>query len=579
MSALLLASIGLPLAMAAGLAAPGLRGRIVSLAPVAGLPALGLALLGETGTALEIPWLFQHTVLVMDETGRVFLGFTSVLYIAAAWYAKRYLEHDPGATRFFVLLLLAMAGNLGLILAGDIPTFFAAFAMMGLASVGLVLHRGDAEARRAGRIYLSLTMVGEVVILTGLAFLIVQEGTTEIAALHRVAPGGVAMVLVLVGFGIKAGALTLHVWLPLAHPAAPIPASAVLSGTMIKAGLLGWIRFLPLGEAEIPAVGQSLLLAGIAAALLGAVAGAVQNNPKTVLAYSSICQMGILMTGLGIGALRPQAWPAILGAVLIYTAHHALAKGALFLGIGPAQAAATRTEVAAVRVGMLLPALALAGAPLTSGALAKLALKSNLEFLPAGWTAALSVLLPLAAVGTAVLMIRFLALVWSPRADAHGTNAQGLWAPWLLLVAAVLVGVWLLPGSLGLLPKKLTPGQLWLATWPLIVGGGLAGLGALLRRSVTADPARWVPPGDVGILLVEWFGRVANRLRLPPPAESGHEYADRPTEEKPKYHARLVRVGHRLARAEGRLAAWPVAGTTLVICTGLLLWLLLASRG
>jgi formate hydrogenlyase subunit 3/multisubunit Na+/H+ antiporter MnhD subunit len=571
-SLLLVAASGLPLAMAAGLAVPGFRRRVVSLAPFAAVPALGLALFGSSGAALGVPWLLEHTVLVMDPTARVFLGFTSVLYMAAARYASSYLREDERATRFCALFLMAMAGNLGLILAGDVPFFFTAFALMGLASAGLVLHRDDAESRRAGRVYLSLTMVGEVVVLTGLVFLVVDAGTTEIAALHRGEPNATAMVLVLAGFGIKAGALTLHFWLPLAHPAAPLPASAVLSGTMIKAGVLGWIRFLPLGESSVPAVGQVLIAAGIAAAFLGAGAGVVQSNPKTVLAYSSICQVGILMTGLGIGALRPEAWPGILIAVLVYTAHHALAKGALFLGIGPAQAARSRLQILAVRVGLLLPALALAGAPFTSGALAKVALKSNLGFLSDGWAAVLGILLPLAAVGTTVLMIRLLVLVWSPRDDAPDVRSEGLWTPWLLLVVAVLVGVWLLPGSPDWLSKKLTPASLWLATWPLIVGGVLAALGARLRRSLAADPMQWVPPGDIGVIAGRWLRGIARKLEHPPAPAGGHEYGDEPPHEATRPFPNLAEVQRRLTDMEDRLGSWPAVGSALLVVLLLLLW-------
>jgi formate hydrogenlyase subunit 3/multisubunit Na+/H+ antiporter MnhD subunit len=457
-----------------------------------------------------------------------------------------------------------------------VPFFFTAFALMGLTSAGLVLHRGDAESRRAGRVYLSLTMIGEVVVLTGLAFLVVDAGTTEVAALHRNAPSGLTLALVLAGFGIKAGALTLHFWLPLAHPAAPIPASAVLSGTMIKAGVLGWIRFLPLGEFQIPAVGYVLIVAGIAAAFLGAAAGVVQANPKTVLAYSSICQVGILMVGLGIGALRPEAWPGLLAAVLVYTAHHALAKGALFLGIGPAQAARTRPQILAVRAGLLLPALALAGAPLTSGALAKVALKSNLGFLSAGWAGSLAILLPLAAVGTTLLMVRLLVLVWTPAADRDHGSAAGLWAPWVFLVGAVVAGVWLLPGSPDWLSKKLTPGSLWLATWPLVAGGVLAALVARLRGRRFAESTATLPPGDVGVLAGRWLATLARRFR---------SLAARPLRRTMKgllpeasaAETTLAALSRRATSFEDRLAAWPAVGAALLVLLAILAWLLLAA--
>jgi formate hydrogenlyase subunit 3/multisubunit Na+/H+ antiporter MnhD subunit len=566
------ATIAVPVLMAAAIAVAKDRSRLVAVAPLAGLPALALALFGPTGAELDIPGLFKHTGLLLDETARVFLGFTSVLYMAAAWYAGCYLGNDRRAARFFVLFLLAMAGNLGLILAADVPTFFASFAVMGLASAGLVSHRIDDEARRASRIYLTLTMVGEVVILTGLVFLVVEAGTTEIAALHDGSISGWGTLLVAAGFGIKAGALTLHFWLPLAHPAAPLPASAVLSGTMIKAGLLGWIRFLPLGEAAVPLVGYAFISAGVAAALLGAVAGVMQKKPKTVLAYSSISQMGIMMAGLGIGALQPEAWPSILTAVLIYTAHHALSKGALFLGIGPAQEADSRRAIIAVRCGMVLPALALAGAPFTSGALAKVALKSNLEFLPETLAGALGVLLPVAAVGTSAMMIRLLALIWSPARPRTEAVHEGLWAPWLSLVAATLVGVWLLPGALGWVSTKLTPEKLWTATWPLIVGGGLAALGARLQRKLDADLASWVPPGDVGVVLERLLGRVTRGLSLPPSAGGGHEYDDAQTSGRVEPSPHLTTAGRALERVEFALAQWPVVGLTLAGCAALVLW-------
>ena len=572
---LLVAAVALPWIMAAAFAVPRLRSPAIAASPLAAVPAVALALFGEPGTAIEIPWLFKHTVLLLDQTGKVFLGFTGLLYMAAAWYARSYLKDDPVKLRFFFLLLLAMGGNLGLILADDIPTFFASFAVMGLASAGLVSHRIDGRSRRAARIYLSLTMIGEVVILTGLVFLIVHDGTVEISGLHRGEPHGLAMFLVLTGFGIKAGALSLHFWLPLAHPAAPIPASAVLSGSMIKAGLLGWIRFLPLGEAAEPVLGFVFITAGLAAALLGALAGVVQSNPKTVLAYSSICQMGILMTGLGIGAIEPRAWPGILAAVLIYTAHHALAKGALFLGIGPSMAAKSRWEVLIARIGMLIPALALAGAPLTSGALAKVALKSNLVFLPDGWARALGIVLPLAAVGTSAMMIRLLWLLWRPATEQPEHSADGEWAPWLSLVGAVVAAAWILPGAFGWLGVTLTPGKLWLATWPLFAGGLLSALAARFRRRLRIDPSAWIPPGDVGVILGRFFARLLAGARLPQSSDQGHEYCDDRSETGSRAAPGLQWIGRMLARGEETLASWPIAGATLLMVGASLLALVI----
>ena len=577
-SLLLMAALGLPLLAALALTITSWRGAVMRATPVAAVPALLLVFAGQNGASLHLPSLGQHAVLGLDAVGRIFLGFTSVLWLTSGWYARAYLAEDPNPVRFHLFFFLAMAGNFGLILASDVPTFYVCFTLMGLASAGLVLHRGDAEAVRAGRVYLALAMLGEVLIFTGFVFLTVSGGTTQIAALHRGVFSQPALLLLLLGFGIKAGALSLHFWLPLAHPAAPVPASAVLSGAMLKAGLLGWIRFLPLGEAAMPLSGFTLISAGLGAAFLGTFVGVVQKNPKTVLAYSSISQMGIITTGIGIGALRPESWLDIQWAVLIYATHHALAKGALFLGVGPAHAAQTRLQLVTARVGLLLPALALAGAPFTSGALAKVALKSNVAFLPGGWADVLGILLPLAAVGTALKMARFLWLTWPRHPHPAEEHAKGLWPPWLSLVGAMLLGVWLLPGALGLLPVKLTPEKLWLATWPLLVGGGLAVLGAWLRRWFSGDLTRWLPAGDLGVLLERPLARVQLRMsdRPAPDHADGHDVGS--AEESVRWSARLVAAGGHLARIENTLRARPVAGAALLLLIGVILWLLAVSR-
>ncbi|MBK9137155.1 MAG: NADH dehydrogenase [Verrucomicrobia bacterium] len=572
-ASLSLLAVATPAVMALLLSVRPWREGVKRATPLAAAPALVLAWANPAGAQWSLPWL-DHPVLELDAVGRVFLAFTSVLYLASGWYARGYLAKDPNPGRFYLFFLLAMAGNFGLILAGDVPAFYTAFALMGLASAGLVFHRGDAEAFRAGRIYLALAMVGEVLILTGLVFLVVAGDTVTIAELHRGVISRPALPLLLAGFGIKAGALTLHFWLPLAHPAAPVPASAVLSGAMIKAGLLGWIRFLPLGEAPLPGCGITFIGAGLGAAFLGTLVGVAQANPKTVLAYSSISQMGIIMTGLGIAAFRPEAWAEILAAVLIYATHHALAKGSLFLSIGPAHAARTRLQRSLTGLGLLLAALALAGAPLTSGALAKTALKANVGFLPEGWALALGVLLPLATAGTTLKMARFLWLVWPRPGHVAPAAPRGLWLPWLGLLAAMLAGVWLLPGALELLPAKLAPDKLWSALWPLLFGGALAALGARLRRWFSGDLSRWLPAGDMGVVIERLLERLTLRRPRSDDSDAGRSDDPAPAAREVLWSAYAARAASAVTDVESRLRAWPVVGVVWLLLFGLLTALL-----
>jgi hypothetical protein len=176
-------------------------------------------------------------------------------------------------------------------------------------------------------------------------------------------------------------------------------------------------------------------------------------------------------------------------------------------------------------------------------------------------------------------MARFLWLTWPRRARSTEESAKGLWLPWLGLVAAMLGGVWLLPGALEVLPDKLTPAKLWDALWPLLVGGGLAGLGPWLRRRFAGDLTRCLPAGDVGVALERLLKRVS--LRWPAGEAAPHAYThDEPAAaDASAWSARLAGLGGRLGRVEQVLASPQVGGALLLLLIGLLVWMLAASGG
>lgn len=511
---LLLASPLVPLVAALLLVPAPLRPWILRWAPLAALPAVLLAFLGAPGMLLNA----QATLLVgsfeLDATGQVFLGFSAVLWMLAHWFAQGTLGDTSDAVRFNAFFLLSMAGNIALILAADIPTFYSGYALMGLASAGLVVHRGDDAARRAGRIYLGLAVVGEVLLFLAFGLLAFNAASLRIADVAPYAQDSLTLALLLIGFGIKAGALTVHFWLPLAHPAAPVPASAVLSGAMIKAGLLGWIRFLPFGHAALPAVGATFIASGLSLALLATVAGVTQRNPKTVLAYSSLSQMGVISVALGVALIQPTAWPEVLTTVVMYALHHGLSKGALFLSVTPVAHATTRAQIWWVRFGLLIPAFALAGAPFTSGAVAKLTLKSNLGYLPDPWGPTVGFLVTLAATGTSLKMARFLFLTWPPRSGADPSKYAGVWKPWAAAVVAVVIGFMWLPGTPERLSMFVTPTKFWTAVWPAGLGAALAALAAWRFRGSERSPPVGLPAGDV-VVLLERLVLVWRSLRRP----------------------------------------------------------------
>ena len=472
------------------------------LAPWSAMPALLLAVVAPVGTVVDLPWLLLGSRLGVDGTGRVFLLLTALVWLLAGWFAEGYLAGDARRDRFRRFYLVTLAGNLLLCVALDAGTFYLGFTLMTFAAYGLVVHSGTDEARRAGRVYLVMAVLGEGALLAGILFVVQAAGGGALgfAELAGVSPGLPAVLLLLLGFGVKVGLPVLHLWLPLAHPVAPAPASAVLSGVMLMAGVLGWLRFLPLGDEALPEAGVALMVAGVVGMFWGVVVGLAQRDAKVLLAYSSISQMGFLALGVGAGLTAPGAWPLLWSAVALYALHHALAKSALFLGVGVME---RRGADALAWLGLALPALALAGAPLTAGALAKLALKSGLKGLPTPWPEAMAVVLPLAAVGTALLMLRLFALMVE-RAGAHGTG-RGLRAPWGILLLAVILLPWWEAGESA--RAMIGVGALINSSWPLLAA---LGLWVLVRRWPGAGSG--IPPGDILVWMVEpaatWFTRL-----------------------------------------------------------------------
>ena len=498
-------SIGVPLLLGIAVWVPALRRPAVACAGWAALPGFLLAAGARAPTDIYMEGvLLGMRLSAADTVTRTFLAFTSLLWLIAGLFARTYMAGKPRPVSFWSFFLLTLTGNLGVVLAADVASFYLFYALMTYAAYGLVAHERTEASRHAGRVYLAMSLVGEVLLLTAFLLVVRPEINVDLHAVPaRVAASPIRealVVLFLAGFGIKAGAIFLHVWLPLAHPVAPTPASAVLSGAMIKCGLLGWLRLLPLGFATMPEAGRACLVCGFAAAFYGVAIGVTQRDPKTILAYSSVSQMGLMTAALGVGLANPGAAGAAVTAILLFATHHALAKGALFLGTGVASATGSgRTALLA----LLWPALAIAGAPFTSGALAKLSLKALVAQWPeeVRW---LPALLSVGAVGSTLLMVAFLRRT----ADHKGASAApgpGLLLPWVVLLL-VNVGMVAMAPDLQLLVR---PEKVWAAAWPVCVGVAIAVAASRLARR-WAILRREIPPGDVFCLL-EALSRAVRR--------------------------------------------------------------------
>lgn len=477
-----------PLILAALCLLPRVRPRMIAALPFAPLPALAAAITAPRDTMVALPWLLLDSGLRLDQTSAVFLGGAAVLWFLAGLYAARYMFDDRRAAGFALFWNLVLAGNVGVFLAADAASFYVSFALVSLMAYPLVIHNRKPASLRAGAIYIALAVIGEVALFAALVMgSNAAGGSILIADIQAVltAPGGDPLILYLLiaGFGIKAGLMPLHVWLPVAHPAAPVPASAVLSGAIVKAGIFGFAAFLPWGTAW-PVGGTSLALLGFAGLFAAAFLGVAQNNAKTVLAYSTVSQMGLVMGVSGLALAAGLPGEAVLPAVTLYALHHGLTKGALFLGVGLARTwGGSSRWLLLVLMGLL--SLSLAGLPLTAGALAKAALKA-----PAGVIGA--ALIGLSALTSGLVLARVVFTLPAPE--------QGRRPPALMLIAAVALAAaalsapWLLHMEIAAAIYG-SPGDLLTAVaegWPL-------GLALVLAATAAATGLRppQLPEGDL----------------------------------------------------------------------------------
>jgi formate hydrogenlyase subunit 3/multisubunit Na+/H+ antiporter MnhD subunit len=552
---LLVTVVAVPLA--AALIVPFLRRPLVLL-PWAALPGLACALVTPLGTRADLPMLVIGMSLELDRTAAVFLGFGSLLWLLAGIYAGGYMTRSRRLPSFVVFWLLTLAGTLTTFVAADVATFYVGFSMMSLAAFGLVVHDRTPAAGRAGRIYIILAVLGETAMLGGLMLAATHTESLRFADIQAVLSaspwGGVALAGLVVGLGMKAGLAPLHVWLPLAHPQAPTPASAVLSGVIVKAGIIGLIRLLPVDAA--PAWGDLLIVLGLGTAYYGVLCGLMQKDPKAMLAYSTMSQMGIVVTLLGaaVGVADPAR---NLDAAALYATHHGLAKGALFLAIGVVAAAGSR-GFRLFALGLTgFAAFAIAGLPFTGGAIAKLAIKT-----PIG-TGTAALLVSLSAVGTGLLMIRFLWALARPAADEpgyadHAPAAGVSWrlsVPWAASVAAaLLVPAFLFAELAGYTFGVLaSPANLRDAGWPILV----AIIIALAAHRFWRGRVPSLPQGDLVVVGEALAGRV----------EAAFFRSSSALERAPRIRQQMTADGLTalLVRVERHLQRWTLTGPMLVL--------------
>ena len=324
----------------------------------------------------------------IDAMGRFFVTIVSVVWLLSGFFSFVYMKHEGREYRYFGFYLLTYGVLVGLDFSGNLVTMYFFYELMTLASMPLVLHSGTREAIMAALKYLFYSMCGAYAGLFGIFFLNRYCGSLEFVAggtLDRAAASGhegillAAVFAMLVGFGAKAGMLPLHAWLPTAHPVAPSPASAVLSGIIVKSGVLAVIRtvYYIVGADFIRGtwVQYGWMVLTLLTVFMGSLLAFREPVFKKRLAYSTVSQISYILFGLSL--LTPTAF----AGALLHTAVHALTKSGLFLtaGVFLYKYGYTRVEQLA-GLGKKMPvlmwcytffALTLIGIPPTGGFLSK----------------------------------------------------------------------------------------------------------------------------------------------------------------------------------------------------------------
>ena len=302
--------------------------------------------------ALGLPWLPWH--VHFDSLSGLFYLIIGIAVLAVSFYGPGYVDgYDEQKDSFAVLGLFTgifIAGMLMVLLADDAFFFMIAWELMSVSSYFLVaFQHEDAKNRRAAFLYLIMAEVGAIAIILG--FGVLASFSTDFSftfdAFRDVelspAWASIAFVLALLGFGMKAGLVPIHVWLPEAHPVAPSHISALMSGVMLKVAVYGMIRFcFDLLDQIQWEWGVTLLVIGALSALGGILYAMVQTNLKRLLAYSSVENIGIIFMVLGMSMIfydqgHPEVASLGLLAALFHAFNHALFKNLLFLGAGVIQ--------------------------------------------------------------------------------------------------------------------------------------------------------------------------------------------------------------------------------------------------
>lgn len=347
---------------------------------------------GFDGMLVRVPEVCgMGLTFTVDGFRVLYASIACFMWMCTSVFSDEYFAHYRNRNRYYLFQLLTLGATTGIFLSADLYTTFIFFEIMSISSYVWVAHDETAPSMRAAATYLAVAIIGGLTLLMGLFLLYSQTGTLQISELYEACKGKniyPACLCMLVGFGAKAGAFPLQIWLPKAHPVAPAPASALLSGILTKTGIFGVLVISCQILLHDPVWGAFILAIGLITMFLGALLAVFSIDFKRTLACSSVSQIGFILVGVGMqGLLGEHNEIAIRGTVL-HMVNHSLFKLVLFMVAGVIYMNIHKLDLNDIRgfgrkkpllkFIYLMGALGIGGIPLWSGYISKTLLHESM---------------------------------------------------------------------------------------------------------------------------------------------------------------------------------------------------------
>lgn len=299
------------------------------------VPYVFAALENSAGSTASLK--IGQVALTMDGLGLLLAGLSLALGTLVVLYSLRYMAHDEGEEKYYAMLVAMIGVMIGLGCATDLFNLWVWFEAMAVTSYLLVaFYKNQSLALEAGVKYLVQSATGSMLVVIGIALVLMQTGTLNLAEIRAAATPSAGLVvagaLMVIGFGVKAALVPMHTWLPDAHSQAPTGISAMLSGVVIEAGLIAMLRALGALVTISTAWGVLLMAFGAINMLVGNLMALRQQEVKRMLAYSSLTHVGYMLLGLGIGISTGVATG--LEGGMFHMVNHGVMKGLAFLAAG-----------------------------------------------------------------------------------------------------------------------------------------------------------------------------------------------------------------------------------------------------